>query len=74
MEFTGWRYPLIGWVMIDVDGYSKENSGMAGVSGVIRDDMRIWIVGFTLNIGICTSACAELWAVNNGLNLAWSKV
>jgi hypothetical protein len=40
-----------------VDGYSKENPGMAGAGGVIRDDMRIWIVGFTLNIGICISMC-----------------
>jgi hypothetical protein len=57
MEFTGWRYPLTGWVKIDVDDYSKENPGIAGAGGVIRDDMRIWIVGFTLNIGICISMC-----------------
>jgi ribonuclease HI len=32
-----------------------------------------WIVGFALNIGICTSVSAELWAITNGLKLAWSK-
>jgi ribonuclease HI len=69
----GWRYPPIDWVKINVDGCSKGNPGLVGAGGVIRDAMGRWIVGFALNIGICTSVGAELWAITNGLKLAWSK-
>jgi len=71
--FIGWRYPPIDWVKVNVDGCSKGNPGVAGAGGVIRDAMGKWIVGFAINIGICTSVGAELWAIANGLQLAWSK-
>jgi ribonuclease HI len=60
-------------VKINVDGCSKGNPGVAGAGGIIRDAMGRWIVGFALNIGICTSVSAELWAITNGLKSAWSK-
>jgi len=69
----GWRYPPIDWVKINVDGCSKGNPGVAGAGGVSRDAISRWIVGFALNIRICTSVGAELWAITNGLKLAWSK-
>jgi len=69
----GWRYPSIDWVKINVDGCRKGNPGVAGAGGVIRDAIGRWIVGFTLNIGIYTLVGAELWAITNGLKLAWSK-
>jgi len=50
-------------VKINVDGYSKGNLGVAGAGGVIRDAIGRWIVGFALNIRICTSGvlnCGQL--------------
>ncbi|CAL1357187.1 unnamed protein product [Linum trigynum] len=69
----GWSAPSTGWYKLNVDGASQGNPGKAGPEGVIRDDRRRWIGGFCYNIGICTAAHAELWALKQGLELAWRK-
>ena len=45
----------------------------AGGGGLIKDDAGNWMVGFTINIGCCSTVEAELWAVIQGLKLAWDK-
>lgn len=32
-----------------------------------------WVVGYVVNLGVCNSMAAELWAVAYGLELAWSR-
>lgn len=37
----------------------------------MRDLNGRWIMGFMVNIGICTAVGAEVWAVLHGLQMAW---
>ena len=32
-----------------------------------------WIIGFSLNLGVCTIEEAKLWAPFHGLHLAWQR-
>lgn len=40
---------------------------------MLRDDSGRWIMGFGLNIGVCSVTAAELWALYHGLELAWAE-
>lgn len=40
---------------------------------MLRDDSGRWIMGFGLNIGVCSVTAAELWALYYGLELAWAE-
>uniref|UniRef100_A0A7C8YVG9 RNase H type-1 domain-containing protein n=1 Tax=Opuntia streptacantha TaxID=393608 RepID=A0A7C8YVG9_OPUST len=56
-----------GWLLIF--GAVKGNPG-PGAGGVIRGDKGEWIIGFSENLGYCSSVKAELRAVLHGLKLA----
>ena len=43
---------------------------MAGAGGLLRDSSSLWILGFSLNMGIATNNMAKLEAVRQGLLLA----
>jgi len=66
-----WKYPPQDWMKLNVDGCSKGNPSLAAARGLIRDCMGSWIRGFAINIEVCTSVRAELWAVITGLELVW---
>ncbi|KAK9265995.1 hypothetical protein L1049_012495 [Liquidambar formosana] len=60
------------WVTLNIDGSSLGNPGCAGAGGLIRNSVGVWLKGFYHHIGSTTSVCAELWAIRDGLQLAWS--
>ena len=68
-----WKPPHHGWVKLNTDGCSKGMCSRAGGGGVIRDSQGRWISGFMIHIGACNAIGAELWAVLQGLQLAWSQ-
>ncbi|XVE57604.1 hypothetical protein DITRI_Ditri04bG0103700 [Diplodiscus trichospermus] len=47
--------------------------GGNGGEGLLRDMHGEWLKGFTLNIGRCGAAKAELWAVYRALEVAWNE-
>ena len=65
-----WEAPVAGWVILNTDGAAKGNPGPAGAGGVIRGDKGEWIVGFSENLGHCSSVKAEICAILRGLSIA----
>ncbi|KAK9032483.1 hypothetical protein V6N11_056745 [Hibiscus sabdariffa] len=55
--------------------YSAVNavSGLGTIGGVLRDSAGSWISGFCRNIGFSDALTAELWAIHDGLELAWNN-
>lgn len=51
----------------------KGNPGPAGAGGLIRDENENWVVGFSLNLGVCNSFVAEQCAILKGLEIAWEQ-
>lgn len=49
------------------------NTGLAGAGEIIHDTLDNWVIGFSSHISIATSIRAELWAVQEGLKLAWRQ-
>ncbi|KAK2661731.1 hypothetical protein Ddye_000305 [Dipteronia dyeriana] len=45
--------------------------GYISARGIIRDDKKKWLIGFALNKGSCSVLEVELWAILEGLTLAW---
>ncbi|XP_038687586.1 uncharacterized protein LOC119986972 [Tripterygium wilfordii] len=73
LEFVGWSPPPDGWVKLNTDGCCKGMTGLAVGGGLVRDVRGRWLIGFSINIGICSAVEAELWAVFEGLSLAWQN-
>ncbi|MBA0815447.1 hypothetical protein Gohar_000217 [Gossypium harknessii] len=46
---------------------------MASAGEVVRDDKGDWISGFSRSLGVATVLHSELWAILDGLNLAWDR-
>ena len=67
-----WDPPPAGWMVLNTDGASKGNSGVAGDGGVLRGDKGEWICEFGESMGICTSMKAEFKAVLRGLRIGKS--
>lgn len=59
--------------MLNTDGSSRGNPGLAGYGGVIRDERGYWILGFYGRLDDCTSLEAELWGIFRGLELVQSQ-
>jgi len=57
-------------VALNTDGAAKGNPGQATAGGVLRDHIGKWLVGFTENLGTCSSMKAEIQVVLRGLKLA----
>ena len=66
-----WSKPLPGWHKLNTDGVSLGNQSKACSGGLIRDNEGRWIRGYSRSIGHMTSVMAELWALRDGLNLAF---
>jgi len=65
--------PTQGVVKINTDGASSGNPGEAGIGGLLRNSDGMWMVGFVQRIGFATALVAELWAMEQGLKLAWER-
>jgi len=64
-----WESPPEGWVLLNTDGGSRGNPGIANAGGILRGDRGEWLQGFTENFGICTAVKVELKAVLCGLRM-----
>ncbi|KAL5778030.1 hypothetical protein ACOSP7_010956 [Xanthoceras sorbifolium] len=59
-------------VKVNVDGSRRCDSGAITVGGVARNSEKVWLAGFAVKKGVGFVLCAELWAILEGLKLAWS--
>lgn len=48
------------------------NLGSVGGGGLIRNDQCVWFFGFSINFGCTISLVAELWAIWQGIQIAWN--
>ena len=69
-ELIRWEPPLQHWVLLNTDGASKGNPGVAAEGGILRGPRGEWICGFSKNFGACTAVKVELKAVLRGLRMA----
>lgn len=56
-----------------MNGSLLGNPRLVGGGGVLRNEHGNWVIGFSRKIGIITSYLAELWALQDGLNICLSK-
>ncbi|OMP00857.1 hypothetical protein COLO4_12315 [Corchorus olitorius] len=68
-----WDKPPEGWAKLNTDGSWNQASDDAAIGGVIRGHCGEWIIGFSQAIGKCSIDMAELWAIQQGISLAWSR-
>ena len=54
-----WKAPSWPCVSLNTDGAIKR-FGDAGAGGLIRDYNGNWLMGFTVNLGMCSILSAEL--------------
>ncbi|CAN1150997.1 Putative ribonuclease H protein At1g65750 [Linum perenne] len=71
-QLIAWRPGEEGWFTLNTDGSRYSHSGSTAIGGLIRDDGGRFIQAFTANIGDCSITRAELNAIVQGMNLAWS--
>ena len=65
-----WKALIWPCVSLNTDGAMK-GSGYAGAGGLIRDSNGNWLMGFTVNLGMCSVLSVELWGLLHGLRVAW---
>ncbi|XAR68509.1 hypothetical protein NMG60_11003651 [Bertholletia excelsa] len=69
---AAWSYPPPGWVKLNshTTCYSYPVVG-----GVLRQDDGTWVIGFTgmLDMEECDILTAKLWAIRQGLEIAWER-
>ena len=65
-----WVWPSQGFIKLNVDGSSMDNSGLAGFGGLAYGDDGRWIFGFCGFIGFADNLLPELIAICQGLHLA----
>ncbi|KAL2936646.1 hypothetical protein RDABS01_006994 [Bienertia sinuspersici] len=72
-RFIRWVGPVYGWVALNTNGAAKGCPGPAGGGGIMRDHVGRCIAKFSTYLGHCTAIRAELLALLEILELAWSK-
>ncbi|OMP03175.1 reverse transcriptase [Corchorus capsularis] len=68
-----WDKPLEGWTKLNTDGSRNQTSDNVAIGGVIRGHCGEWVIGFSQAIGKCSIDMAELWAIQQGISLAWNR-
>ncbi|KAK9024491.1 hypothetical protein V6N11_004651 [Hibiscus sabdariffa] len=63
--------PARDWVKVNVDASVDTKDNRTAIGGLIRDDSGGWLRGFYRFVGRCSVLLAELWAIYDGLRLAW---
>lgn len=69
---VGWIKPNRNIFKINTDRVLLVEDSIGSVGGIIRDYKGNWVAGFAMNIGDCDIVAAELWAILQGLTLAWN--
>ncbi|KAE8696037.1 hypothetical protein F3Y22_tig00110677pilonHSYRG00012 [Hibiscus syriacus] len=67
-----WKPPIAGTFKLNTVG-AVDPRTMDAMGGVLRDSNGQWVIGFHRNIGRCSIFHAELWALLDGLTLAWDQ-
>lgn len=65
-----WTLPTFNTFKLNFDGASRQNPGMAGYGGVVRDHTGAIHLIYHGNLGVNTNNAAELIALLQGLTLA----
>ncbi|GLJ54074.1 hypothetical protein SUGI_1157640 [Cryptomeria japonica] len=68
-----WSLPPAGWKKMNFDGASRGNPSVSGFGAVIRDEVGNLIGALSGPIGVATNNVAEITALAEGLNWAYSK-
>ncbi|CAN0876423.1 Putative ribonuclease H protein At1g65750 [Linum grandiflorum] len=71
-QLIGWRPGDEGWFTLSTDGSFRSPSKAVAAGGVIRIDCGRFVKAFTTNLGSCSITRAELRAIVDGLQIAWS--
>ncbi|KAK8660939.1 hypothetical protein V6N13_051845 [Hibiscus sabdariffa] len=66
-----WSPPPSPWICLNTDGGVCKSTNIAKAGGLFRDNCGTWIRGYGRCIGIADPLTAELWAIHDGLILAW---
>ncbi|KAK8997114.1 hypothetical protein V6N11_020600 [Hibiscus sabdariffa] len=74
VETMEWNEPRLEWVCLNVDGTMSLPLSEGSIGGLFRNTDGAWIMGFARAIGRLDSLQVELWALLEGLNLAWDQV
>ncbi|GAU36490.1 hypothetical protein TSUD_316160 [Trifolium subterraneum] len=69
---VAWIPPTATCLKLNNDGFSFENPGCAGFGGLIRNDIGEWMHGFSGSCCHASNILAELYAILEGLQLAWN--
>ncbi|KAK8590126.1 hypothetical protein V6N12_024509 [Hibiscus sabdariffa] len=67
-----WSLAPSGWLTLHTDGSVSTISSYGSAGGLIRDNEGSYLTRFTRHLGITTPLQAKLWAIHEGLLLAWS--
>ncbi|KAL4325431.1 hypothetical protein GQ457_11G002310 [Hibiscus cannabinus] len=68
---SSWTRPRTGWIKVNVDASVSMVDRFVGAGGALRDDSGAWLSGYARYVGRCDALLAELWAIHDGLLLAW---
>lgn len=68
-----WNPPPANMIKINTDARVGNRDEEAAIGGVLREDHGKGIIGFKGKIGKCALNMAELWAIREGLSLAWER-
>ncbi|KAL9241913.1 hypothetical protein vseg_015970 [Gypsophila vaccaria] len=71
-SYIRWHPPPHNWFLLNTDGTSRGNPGMAGCGGLIRNDSGNFVFAYMFSCGIFTSMRAEMRALLVGLEHARS--
>ena len=69
----GWDCPPQGWYKFNTDRAMKVGCQAAVARGILRNDQKEWIVGFTINLGSYSALVAKVWGVWHAWQIAWAR-
>uniref|UniRef100_A0A2C9V942 Uncharacterized protein n=1 Tax=Manihot esculenta TaxID=3983 RepID=A0A2C9V942_MANES len=67
-----WNLPPVNWIKLNTDGAWDSTTGIGKAGGVIRNSEGAWLAGYNRLVGVSSIHNAELWAIFDGLTLAWN--
>ncbi|GMI85215.1 hypothetical protein HRI_002190800 [Hibiscus trionum] len=72
MSTIQWSSPPAQWVALYTDGATCLSIGFASIGGLLRNNFCTWLLGFNRGISVIDAFKAKLWAIHEGLCLAWN--
>ncbi|CAN0919445.1 Putative ribonuclease H protein At1g65750, partial [Linum grandiflorum] len=71
-QLIGWRPGDEGWFTLSTDGTFRSPTKVAAAGGVLHTDTGRFVKAFAANLGSCSITRAEIRAIVDGLQLAWT--